>query len=95
MLVTTASYRAHGFIRKPGSTDRLRARTSMMSGHHDSLGHFVRCALGHAPWTGPPTCASRIPNSLAASRIEATWRGACRLPDAVSRMKDLLVTWLS
>ena len=30
----------------------------------------------------PASCASRIPNSLAASRIEATWRGACRLGPA-------------
>jgi hypothetical protein len=39
-------------------------------------------------------CASRIADSLAEYRIEATLRGACCLTYAVSRMKDLLRTML-
>ena len=43
------------------------------------VGDQGRCCMntlwgwGRASWAG---CASRIPNSLAESRLEATWRGA-------------------
>jgi hypothetical protein len=43
---------------------------------------------------GASACASRIPNSLAESRIEATFACHLFLTYAVSRMKELLLTLL-
>ena len=45
-------------------------------------------------WLVTGACPSRIANSLAESRVEATLRGARCLTYAVSRMKDLLLTLL-
>ena len=70
--------------RTPGSSHRL------LSGSRRSRPRLP--AAGVPPRTA--TCASRIPNSLAASRLEVTLSGAGRLPDAVSRMKNLRLTLL-
>ncbi len=72
---------------------RIRAIELWVFGR-GSVKHSPRLAVYGRGGSIPTPCASRNPNSLAESRIEATLLGARRLTYAVSRMKDLLLTLL-